>query len=99
MENMSYFGITSYFALFILHITLFYFEQGTDENYYDFFCITSYFYSVWNVGFLTSGPGDGRLGRLRGGERGAEREPRAPHRRRRRGRLLRRLQRAVGQQS
>ena len=26
-------------------ITLFDFEQGTDENYYD--CITSYFYSVW----------------------------------------------------
>ena len=28
-------------------ITLFYFEQGTDENYYDFFCYISYFHSAW----------------------------------------------------
>ena len=61
MENMSYFGITSYFALFILHITLFYFEQGTDENYYDFFCITSSFYSAWSPSVQPSSTQAGEL--------------------------------------
>ena len=40
--------VTAHETFEIVVITLFNFEQGTDGNYYDFFfCIASYFYSVW----------------------------------------------------
>ena len=37
--------VTAYQTFEIVVITLFDFEQGTDENYYD--CNTSYSYSAW----------------------------------------------------